>query len=62
VYYANRAAAHIKLESYGAAVADAEKSTELDPKYIKASRWLPSQRTQLQQLAVAHAASGMSCC
>lgn len=35
VFWSNRAAAHIKLESYGSAVADAEKSTDLDPKYIK---------------------------
>ena len=37
VYWANRAAAHIKLESYGSAVADAEKATDIDPKYIKVS-------------------------
>ncbi len=35
IYWSNRAAAHIKLENYGAAVTDAEKATELDPKYIK---------------------------
>lgn len=35
VYYANRAAAHIRLESFGSALADATKAIELDPKYIK---------------------------
>lgn len=32
----NRAFAHIKLENYGQAVADADKSIELDPTFIKA--------------------------
>lgn len=31
----NRAFAHIRLENYGAAVADADKALDLDPKYIK---------------------------
>ena len=35
VYFANRAFAHIKLENYGAAVADATSAINLDPKYIK---------------------------
>ncbi|KAK9907522.1 hypothetical protein WJX75_005274 [Coccomyxa subellipsoidea] len=35
VYYANRAAAHIRLESFGSALADATKAIDLDPKYIK---------------------------
>jgi tetratricopeptide (TPR) repeat protein len=35
VYYANRAAAHIHLENFGCALADASKAIELDPKYIK---------------------------
>lgn len=32
----NRAFAHIKLENYGAAMADASRAIEIDPKYIKA--------------------------
>lgn len=45
IYWANRAAAHIKLENYGAAVTDAEKATELDPKYIKVG--VPQQWSRL---------------
>ena len=36
VLYANRAAAHLALEAYGSALADAEKSVELDSSYVKA--------------------------
>lgn len=35
VYFSNRAFAHIKMENYGAAVADASKALEQDPRYIK---------------------------
>ena len=35
VLFANRAAAHIRLESYGSGVADATIAIELDPDYIK---------------------------
>lgn len=35
VYYSNRAFAHIKLENFGSAIADATKSLELDPTYVK---------------------------
>ena len=35
--YSNRAFAYIRLEQYGAAIADASKAIELDPKCIKAS-------------------------
>eukprot|EP01102_Stenamoeba_stenopodia_P010318 TRINITY_DN3098_c0_g1_i2.p1 TRINITY_DN3098_c0_g1~~TRINITY_DN3098_c0_g1_i2.p1 ORF type:complete len:260 (-),score=58.98 TRINITY_DN3098_c0_g1_i2:941-1633(-) len=35
ILYSNRAFCHIKLENYGSAIADATKSIELDPKYIK---------------------------
>ncbi len=35
IYYANRAAAHIRVENYGLALADASKSIELDPRYVK---------------------------
>lgn len=35
VYWANRAFAHIKLEEYGSAVADATKAIEVDPSYAK---------------------------
>ena len=35
VYYANRAAAHIKLENYGSALQDATTSIKLDRTYIK---------------------------
>ena len=34
-YYCNRAFAHLKTESYGYALADANKSIELDPNFIK---------------------------
>ncbi|MEW5297871.1 MAG: hypothetical protein WDW36_001050 [Sanguina aurantia] len=36
VYYSNRAFAHVKMENYGAAAADASKALEQDPRYIKA--------------------------
>ena len=36
-YYSNRAFAHIRLENYGSAVADASKALELDPRFTKAS-------------------------
>lgn len=36
VYYSNRAFAHMKLESYGATIADATKAIELDARFIKA--------------------------
>jgi hypothetical protein len=36
VLFANRAAAHLALEAYGSALADAEKSVEADPTYVKA--------------------------
>ena len=36
VLFANRAAAHLKLENYGSALADAGRAIELDPKYVKA--------------------------
>lgn len=35
-YYANRAFAYIKLELYGAALADSDDAINLDPNYIKA--------------------------
>ena len=35
-YFSNRALAHIKTESYGYALADANKSIELDASFIKA--------------------------
>lgn len=35
VYYANRAAAQIRLENFGSALADATKAIEMDPRYIK---------------------------
>ena len=34
--YSNRAMAHIKAESYGLAISDAEAAIALDPTYIKA--------------------------
>ncbi|KDO24605.1 hypothetical protein SPRG_10136 [Saprolegnia parasitica CBS 223.65] len=36
IYYSNRAAAHIKMESYGLALADASEAIKIDPTYIKA--------------------------
>ncbi|CAK4708829.1 unnamed protein product [Aphanomyces euteiches] len=36
IYYANRAAAHIKMESYGLALKDASLAINMDPTYIKA--------------------------
>ncbi|XP_024381688.1 serine/threonine-protein phosphatase 5 [Physcomitrium patens] len=35
VYWANRAFAHTKMESYGSAIEDATKAIEIDPKYSK---------------------------
>lgn len=35
-FFCNRAQAHIKLEAYGYAIADATKAIELDPGYVKA--------------------------
>ena len=35
VYYSNRAAAHIRLENFGSAVADASRAIDLNPAYIK---------------------------
>ena len=36
IYFSNRAQALIKLESYGSAIADANESIKMDPRYIKA--------------------------
>mmetsp|Transcript_8156 Transcript_8156/g.25174 ORF Transcript_8156/g.25174 Transcript_8156/m.25174 type:complete len:519 (-) Transcript_8156:355-1911(-) len=36
VLLSNRAMAHIKLEAYGLAIADAEQAIKLDPSYVKA--------------------------
>mmetsp|Transcript_360 Transcript_360/g.353 ORF Transcript_360/g.353 Transcript_360/m.353 type:complete len:494 (-) Transcript_360:187-1668(-) len=36
IFYSNRALALIKLESFGAAISDANEAISLDPKYIKA--------------------------
>ncbi|KAI8470533.1 MAG: phosphatase 5-like protein [Monoraphidium minutum] len=36
IYWANRAAAHIRLEEYGSAMADASQAIEADADYIKA--------------------------
>lgn len=36
VYFSNRAFAHIKLEEYGSAIADATRAIELDAAYVKA--------------------------
>lgn len=36
IYYSNRAFAHIRLENFGSAIADASKALELDPSYAKA--------------------------
>ena len=35
ILYANRAAAHMRLENYGSALADASIAIDKDPKYIK---------------------------
>lgn len=35
VYHANRAFAHIRMETYGSAVEDAVQAIALDPKYVK---------------------------
>ena len=34
-YFSNRAFAHIRLENYGSAVADASTALELDPRFTK---------------------------
>lgn len=36
IYYCNRAFAHIRLENFGSAIADATKALELNPDYAKA--------------------------
>jgi len=36
ILHSNRAAANLKIESYGSAISDAEKAIELDPKFVKA--------------------------
>ncbi|CCI42081.1 unnamed protein product [Albugo candida] len=36
IYYANRAAAHMKTESYGLAIKDATDAITMDPNYVKA--------------------------
>lgn len=36
IYYANRSYAHIKNESYGLGLSDAEESVKLNPNYEKA--------------------------
>jgi tetratricopeptide (TPR) repeat protein len=54
VYWANRAAAHLRLEEFGSALADATKAIELNPKYIKASRAFPNCP---QLLYLCHSAS-----
>ncbi len=38
IYHANRAFAHIRMETYGSAVEDAAQAIALDPKYVKV--WL----------------------
>ncbi|PYH65349.1 protein serine/threonine phosphatase PPT1 [Aspergillus vadensis CBS 113365] len=38
-FFSNRAQAHIKLEAYGFAIADASKALELDSNYVKV-RWM----------------------
>lgn len=35
IYYANRAAAHMRTESYGLAIEDASSAITIDPNYIK---------------------------
>ena len=35
ILYANRAAAHIRLENYGSAIADGTQAVELDSTYVK---------------------------
>lgn len=35
IYYANRAAAHMKTESYGLAIDDASTAIEIEPSYVK---------------------------
>lgn len=35
IYYANRAAAHMKTESYGLAIDDASAAIEIEPSYVK---------------------------
>lgn len=37
VYHANRAFAHIRIETYGSAVEDATEAITIDPKYVKVS-------------------------
>jgi serine/threonine-protein phosphatase 5 len=41
IYWANRAAAHIRLEEYGSAIADASQAIDHDPDYIKVRFCVP---------------------
>ncbi|POM79022.1 Serine/threonine-protein phosphatase 5 [Phytophthora palmivora] len=49
IFYANRAAAHVKSESYGLAIDDASAAIDLEPSYIKAY-----YRRGSAQLALGH--------
>jgi serine/threonine-protein phosphatase 5 len=49
IFYANRAAAHVKSESYGLAIDDASAAIELEPSYVKAY-----YRRGSAQLALGH--------
>ncbi|KAI8088396.1 hypothetical protein BDF21DRAFT_334731, partial [Thamnidium elegans] len=37
-YYTNRAFCHLKLESYGYAIADSDKALEVDPNFTKVKK------------------------
>lgn len=36
IYYSNRAFAHLKMENYGLAIADADEAIKMNPLYQKA--------------------------
>lgn len=49
VYFANRAFAHIKLEEYGSAVADASQAIEIDSTYAKVAGLILIQALKYSQ-------------
>ena len=52
--YSNRSFAHLRLEEYGSAVADASKAIELDPRYVKVRPGLSRPQAVLHLLTHSH--------
>lgn len=56
VFRSNRAAAHIKIDQHGSAMADAAQAIKLDPKYVKVCLAVPCCASRAPVGLVAHAA------